>query len=54
MPAKSSSPEIPAPRGWSSRVKSAILRVINLAQFTLTYTRGYAARGQLREPVLSV
>ena len=43
MPAKSSSPEIPLPRGWSSRVKSAILHVISLAQFTLAYTRGWAA-----------
>ena len=43
MPAKSSSPEIPLPRGWPSRVKSAILHVISLAQFTLAYTRGWAA-----------
>ena len=43
MPAKSSSPEIPLPRGWPSRVKSAMLHVISLAQFTLTYTRGWAA-----------
>ena len=43
MPAKSSSPKIPLPRGWSSRVKSAILHVISLAQFTLAYTRGWAA-----------
>ena len=43
MPAKPSSPEIPLPRGWPSRVKSAILHVISLAQFTLAYTRGWAA-----------
>jgi hypothetical protein len=43
MPAKPSSPEIPLSRGWSSRVKSAILDVVNLAQFTLAYTRGWAA-----------
>ncbi len=43
MPAKSSLPEIPLPRAWPSRVKSAILHVISLAQFTLTYTRGWAA-----------
>ena len=43
MPAKSSLPEIPQPRGWPSRVKSAILHVISLAQFTLAYTRGWAA-----------
>ena len=43
MPAKSSLPEIPLPRGWPSRVKSAVLHVISLAQFTLAYTRGWAA-----------
>ena len=43
MPAKSSSPEIPLPRGWPARVKSAILHVISLGQFTLAYTRGWAA-----------
>jgi len=43
MPAKSSTPAIPLPRGWSSRVKSAILHVISLAQFTIAYTRGWAA-----------
>ncbi len=43
MPAKSSLPEIPLPRAWPSRVKSAILHVISLAQFTLAYTRGWAA-----------
>ena len=43
MPAKSASAEIPLPRGWPSRVKSAILHVISLAQFTAAYTRGWAA-----------
>ena len=43
MPANPSSPEIPLPRGWPSRVKSAILHVISLAQFMLAYTRGWAA-----------
>ena len=43
MPAKPSLPAIPLPRGWSSRVKSAILHVISLAQFTAAYTRGWAA-----------
>ncbi len=47
MPAKSSSPEIPLPRGWPSRVKSAILHVISLAQFTLAYTRGWAANSPI-------
>ena len=35
--------EIPLPRSWPSRVKSAILHVISLGQFTLAYTRGWAA-----------
>ena len=43
MPATPSSPEIPLHRGWPSRVKSAVLHVISLAQFTLAYTRGWAA-----------
>jgi hypothetical protein len=41
--AKSSSPAIALPRSWTSRVKSAILHVISLAQFTMAYTRGWAA-----------
>ena len=43
MPAKLSSPAIPLPRTWPSRVKSAILHVISLSQYTLAYTRGWAA-----------
>ena len=43
MPAKPSSPAIPLPRAWPSRVKSAILHVISLAQFAIAYTRGWAA-----------
>lgn len=43
MPAKSSSPSIPLPRIWTSHVKSAILQVISLAQFTMAHTRGWAA-----------
>ena len=43
MPAKSSSPAIPLPKGWSARVKSAVLHAISLAQFTITYTRGWAS-----------
>lgn len=43
MPAKSSSPTLPLPRSWTSRVKSAILQVISLAEFTMAHTRGWAA-----------
>ncbi len=30
------------PRGWPQSVKSAMLRVISLAQFSMAYTRGWA------------
>ena len=43
MPANPSCPEVSLPRGWPSQVRSAILHVISLAQFTLAYTRGWAA-----------
>ncbi len=33
---------IPVPSGWAKNVKSAVLHVISLAQFALTYTRGWA------------
>ena len=49
MPAKSSSPEIPLPRSWPSRVKSAVLHAISLGQFTLAYTRGWAAIREARK-----
>ncbi len=35
-------PRIPLPRGWPQRVKSAVLQVIALAQYVMTYTRGWA------------
>jgi len=40
MPARSSLPEIPLRRGWLSRVKSAVLHVISLAQFTKSSSVG--------------
>ena len=43
MPAKPSSPAIPLPGSWTSRVKSAILHAISLAQFALAHSRGWAA-----------
>ncbi|MEE9294615.1 MAG: hypothetical protein V3W34_06615 [Phycisphaerae bacterium] len=36
-------PRIPLPRGWPRRVKSAMLHVISLAQYSMAYTRGWAA-----------
>jgi hypothetical protein len=35
-------PEIPLPKGWPASVKSAILHVIALAQFAMTYAHGWA------------
>ena len=40
-------PEIPLPRAWPRRVKSAMLHAISLAQFALAYTRGWAANSQV-------
>ena len=49
MPAKSSAPEIPLPRSWPSRVKSAILHVTNLGRSSLAHTRGWAANSPSRQ-----
>ena len=37
------SPRISLPKLWSTRVKSAMLHVISLAQFSMAYSRGWAA-----------
>jgi putative transposase len=42
MPGKSKPPEIPLPKGWGVHVKSAILHVIALAQYALSYSRSWA------------
>ena len=34
--------DVRLPSGWTKNVKSAILHVLSLAQFALTYTRGWA------------
>jgi len=39
----SAMPRIPLPKGWSCHVRSAVLHVITLAQFSLAYARGWAA-----------
>ncbi len=36
-------PQIPLPRHWNRCVKSAVLHVISLSQFSMAYTRGWAA-----------
>lgn len=38
MAGKSKAPEIPLPTSWCKHVKSAILHIIALAQYALTYT----------------
>jgi hypothetical protein len=43
MLGKSAHSAIPLPRNWPSRVNSAILHVITLAQFTVAHTRGWVA-----------
>ncbi len=43
MPTSKPHSTIPLRRSWSSHVKSAVLEVISLAQFTMAYTRGWAA-----------
>ena len=43
MPASKTKTTVPLPKSWSSHVKSAILQVISLAQYTIAYTRGWAA-----------
>ena len=37
------SPRISLPKLWPTRVKSAMLHVISLAQFSMAYSRGWAA-----------
>ena len=36
------SPKIPLPKGWPASAKSGVLHVIALAQFAMTYARGWA------------
>jgi len=43
MSSKSKPPEILLPKSWDTHVKSAILHIIALAQYTLTYSRSWAA-----------
>lgn len=43
MPAGKGFSFIPLPKNWPSRVKSALLHVISLAHYALTYSRSWAA-----------
>ena len=38
---------IPLPGGWPQSVKSAMPRVISLAQFSMAYTRGWAVNSPI-------
>ena len=40
-------PRINLPRGWPQRMKSAVLHVIALAQYVMTYTRGWAVNARI-------
>jgi DNA-binding transcriptional regulator YiaG len=39
--------EIALPRGWPQRVRSSMLQVIALAQYAMTYTRGWAVDARI-------
>ena len=39
-PAMTNLPRIPLPKGWPTQIKSAMLHVISLAQFSMAYTLG--------------
>ena len=43
MPSKNQQPQIPLPKRWGTHVKTAILHVVALAQYALTYSRSWAA-----------
>ena len=43
MPSKNKQPQIPLPESWGKHVKAAILHVVALAQYVLTYSRSWAA-----------
>ena len=43
MPGKNKQPQIPLPKSWGTHVKTAILHVVALAQYALTYSRSWAA-----------
>jgi hypothetical protein len=43
MPGKSKQPQIPLPKSWATHVTSAVLHVVALARYALTYSRSWAA-----------
>lgn len=51
MPSKTKLPQIPLPKSWSTRVKSAILQIIALARYALARISHHPASA--RPPDLS-
>ncbi len=47
MARQQNTPSIPLPPGWPSCVKSAMLNVIALAQYAVTYTRSWAVNSPI-------
>ena len=47
MTRRDNPPEIPLPRDWPGRVKSAMLHVISLAQFALAHPRDWAVNSRI-------
>jgi len=43
MPSKNKQPQMPLPKSWGTHANSAILHVVALAQYALTYSRSWAA-----------
>src|SRR6059036_688375 len=43
MPPHAQSHSLPLPRGWSCRVRSAVVQVISLAKTSLALTQGWAS-----------
>ena len=39
--------DIPLPKEWPTMVKSAILQVISLAHYSMTYTRSWCANSRI-------
>ena len=40
-------PKILLPKGWSQSVKSAMLHILSLAHYTITYTRSWAVDSRI-------
>ena len=45
MPESSAQPRLSVPRNWASSIQAAMLQVIALAHYAISYTRSWAANG---------